>query len=608
MDSLAIKRQEPETQNASLSLNSGPAVEKPKFVFPGVELPKEFNATKSDHPDRTYGQFLKESGFTNELLSRPISLEKYEQIRKEAANAAQIAALTKAVQTLAAEVSQLKQQRGEVTPIPAQFTAAPSHAAEKATQGKPSAVVTAAPAEAKIAEAKQHPIASPDQTLQGTYTVKANETLSSIGAKLGHRYQDIAQWNNIEDANRIKVGQVLRLAPTDSVEIAAAQPVSGSPAVLSAPAPRSNDTAQLVETAVPSTKVVDAASAPGPSTPTADAKVAAAPTKDDGITITPYGRADLALSTKGDGGSQHTSIQNFNSRIGTKVERKLDQNLTATAQIESRVSLDDGSTSGALASRNSFVALTDKRYGTVLAGTNEMPLKVLMEGKVAPMWGDGDLRDLVWNGKGTGRGSKEAFNVSTRQTNVAQYISPKIENTTVKLAYSPAEGNAPVGTPKVDVLGASAEYDNGRWSAGYAYQNTSNVNGLGKDLTAHKAAVGWQSDKWTLGAGVSAIDNGAGRSTINEVIAATYKLDPKTTLKGTMGQSSESAPGAKDGFQAASVEIDYSLGKNTTLYANVAKIVNDSKGVAQFEEGSNAFKTPAGNDPVTASVGVRVGF
>ena len=66
-------------------------------------------------------------------------------------------------------------------------------------------------AEAKIAVANQQPASIPDQTAQTSYTVQKNDTLSSIGKQLGHRYQDIAQLNGIEDANRIKVGQVLRL-------------------------------------------------------------------------------------------------------------------------------------------------------------------------------------------------------------------------------------------------------------------------------------------------------------------------------------------------------------------------------------------------------------
>lgn len=60
------------------------------------------------------------------------------------------------------------------------------------------------------------------------YTVKKGDTLLSIGLDHGQSYRDIAAWNNLEDPNRIQVGQKLRVVTPDAESIspvAVAKPV-----------------------------------------------------------------------------------------------------------------------------------------------------------------------------------------------------------------------------------------------------------------------------------------------------------------------------------------------------------------------------------------------
>lgn len=47
----------------------------------------------------------------------------------------------------------------------------------------------------------------------GTYTVKAGDTLGSIADEFGYNYQDLAKWSNISDANCISIGQIIRFSP-----------------------------------------------------------------------------------------------------------------------------------------------------------------------------------------------------------------------------------------------------------------------------------------------------------------------------------------------------------------------------------------------------------
>ena len=50
----------------------------------------------------------------------------------------------------------------------------------------------------------------------GQYTVKKGDTLYSIALENGQSYRDLAAWNNLDDPNRIQVGQQLRVKPSGS--------------------------------------------------------------------------------------------------------------------------------------------------------------------------------------------------------------------------------------------------------------------------------------------------------------------------------------------------------------------------------------------------------
>ena len=82
-----------------------------------------------------------------------------------------------------------------------------------------------------------------------TYTVKRGDTLHQIALDTGLDYRELAAWNNIENVNVIRVGQVLRLAPpgaTADANASTAQelppgvttaPLRAPPAVVAAAAP-----------------------------------------------------------------------------------------------------------------------------------------------------------------------------------------------------------------------------------------------------------------------------------------------------------------------------------------------------------------------------------
>lgn len=71
----------------------------------------------------------------------------------------------------------------------------------------------------------------------GYYTVKPGDTLIRIGLETGQSWKDVARWSNLENANLIEVGQVLRVAPIAAVPAQEVGGVVARPVTASAVSP-----------------------------------------------------------------------------------------------------------------------------------------------------------------------------------------------------------------------------------------------------------------------------------------------------------------------------------------------------------------------------------
>jgi lipoprotein NlpD len=67
--------------------------------------------------------------------------------------------------------------------------------------------------------------AAPQTTPDGFYVVKRGDTLYSIALDHGADYREVAQWNGLDDATKINVGQLLRVQPPQdrSTQVGAAR-------------------------------------------------------------------------------------------------------------------------------------------------------------------------------------------------------------------------------------------------------------------------------------------------------------------------------------------------------------------------------------------------
>jgi lipoprotein NlpD len=126
-----------------------------------------------------------------------------------------------------------------------------------------------APVEDRMAAARPRPAPVPAATAEaprpetvkpGSYVVRPGDTLIRIALDAGQNWRDIARWNNIENPNVIEVGQVLRVVPPVSTEVAVARPVAPA-TVASAPVlPAASSPASASSAAASAAR----AAAPGP--------------------------------------------------------------------------------------------------------------------------------------------------------------------------------------------------------------------------------------------------------------------------------------------------------------------------------------------------------
>jgi lipoprotein NlpD len=73
------------------------------------------------------------------------------------------------------------------------------------------------------------------------YTVKKGDTLYSIALEHGRDYKEVAAWNNLDNPNRIQVGQQLRVNPPEGdAPVAVVKPVVSSAPVEAKPAAGAN--------------------------------------------------------------------------------------------------------------------------------------------------------------------------------------------------------------------------------------------------------------------------------------------------------------------------------------------------------------------------------
>ena len=180
--------------------------------------------------------------------------------------------------------------------------------------------------------------------------------------------------------------------------------------------------------------------------------------------VTIYGAVDATVDVvNANGASNGASRGTFNrvssnsSFLGFKGSEELGNGLSAIFQLESGVALD---TNGGVpnSGRTSFVGLSSRDYGTVVAGLLSGPTRnaALMVDQNFGNAGPGLVSSIVGKpGGGAGTGTFD-----TRFSNAIAYISPSFNGLTVTTAYTTGE-NKSVGNARAANVINTTGYDIG---------------------------------------------------------------------------------------------------------------------------------------------------
>ncbi len=148
--------------------------------------------------------------------------------------------------------------------------ATPPAPVEDRTTSSMSSVTREEPVEA----AKPLPPGAENEGKPGYYTVRPGDSLMRISLSAGQNWRDVVRWNNLENPNRIEVGQVLRIVPPVAVA-PPAPPVPVVAATSKPAAPASSAAPAVVAGGVTTSAVSESAVAAKPL-PSSAAKPAAA--------------------------------------------------------------------------------------------------------------------------------------------------------------------------------------------------------------------------------------------------------------------------------------------------------------------------------------------
>lgn len=336
-----------------------------------------------------------------------------------------------------------------------------------------------------------------------------------------------------------------------------------------------------------------------------------------------YGRAHVSLDYLDDGKNyDEVGISSNSSRLGFKVEQKINDNLNVFAQIEQEVSFasgDQDSKAVSFSSRDTFVGVKNDQYGQLRVGRFDSPFKIA-RGPVNH-FGDmvGDLRNVTRVGD---------LKFDERNENTLEYKSPKFAggfNVLAAISMNSGKENTKTedGSGKEDAKAydLALTYKKDRIDFAAAYQkfgenaaNTATTATKNSERDAFRIAGSYKiTEDFNLGALYQTAQfEDAARNLDAQVwgVSGEYKFTPKTLVRGEYFYRDVDQDDANTSLIALGVEhkIDSAL----RIYGNVATTLNDKNAnLTPWKEGrslGNGVSGSTGEDALALSVGMRYDF
>ncbi len=246
------------------------------------------------------------------------------------------------------------------------------------------------------------------------------------------------------------------------------------------------------------------------------------------------------------------------SRLGVKGTYEIDDGLEAIYQLEYEVHVDDGASSNGdtFTQRNSFAGLKG-RFGTILAGKHDTPLK-LVQGKV-DLFNDQVLGDI-----------KHYMEGEDRASNIVMYTSPTVDGFSAMIAVMPGEDSAGATGHNglADHVSVAVRYSNDSLTASLARNNDVDA----QDTT--RAVVEWNYQNTSLGLLWQQAKQVSGAADEHSwLISAMQKVDANWSLKAQYGKTDYS--NNSDDRQVA-IGVDRKLGKMASVFASLINVTRDT--------------------------------
>lgn len=337
-----------------------------------------------------------------------------------------------------------------------------------------------------------------------------------------------------------------------------------------------------------------------------------------------YGRAHVSFDYLDDGKNyDEIGLSSNASRLGFKVEQKINDNLNVFAQIEQEISFasgDQDSKAVSFSSRDTFVGVKNDTYGQLRAGRFDSPFKIA-RGPVN-QFGDmiGDVRNLTRVGD---------LKFDERNENTLEYKSPKFAdgfNVLAAISMNSGKENSKNtdGSGKDDskAYDLALTYKKDRIDFAAAYQkygkNAANTTTptatTDSERDAFRIAGSYKiTEDLNLGALYqNAQFEDSARNLDAQVwgLSGEYKFTPKTLLRAEYFYRDVDKDDANTSLIALGVE--HKLDPAIRLYGNIATTLNDKNAnLTPWKEGrslGNGVSGSLGEDALALSLGMRYDF
>jgi len=285
-------------------------------------------------------------------------------------------------------------------------------------------------------------------------------------------------------------------------------------------------------------------------------------------------------------------VESRGSRLGIKGSEDLGNGLSAIYKMEFGVDIDG--TVNTLSTRNQYVGLSDKRWGTFLLGNHNTSAKVMTNKDIF------DDRIADWNEVGFTGGSG-AIAEDNRVANAIMYTTPTFNNFTFSAMVTPGETDED-DEINGNITSIAGKYSNGPLYVGLAYeesefQGDDSANPTRDDQEKWRIFASYKIGDFMVGGMYQDIE---GDGNLQDVDADVWRINGtytfgnnelKIAYQAGEVDDDRTASAAYDSpeYDTFTIGLDHRLSKRTELYAIYTQ--TDTNGDAK-----NAASLGAGTD------------